>query len=191
VWWWAFNHRPGRRNWGGAIDAVIMRISDALLAFRPFSLGIAVATVLGPGVVNAAIGGGHHLHAAVCPISRASMLGEKEKEYVVAARTMGVPNFRIVFRHILPNALAPILVQMQLAMAFAVLLEAALSFLGLGAQPPEPSWGSMLNSSRAFLRQAAWYGIVPGVALSLLLLALTLLADSLRDALDPRQINLR
>ncbi len=164
---------------------------DALLAFPAILLGIAVATVIGPGVVNAAIAVGIISMPQFARITRASMLGEKNKEYVLAARMMGASDLRIVFRHILPNCLAPILVQMQLAMAFAVLLEAALSFLGLGAQPPEPSWGSMLNSSRAFLRQAAWYGIVPGVALSLLLLALNLLADSLRDALDPRQINLR
>ena len=167
-----------------------MRFYDALMAFPAILLGIAVATVLGPGVINAAIAVGIVSMPQFARIARAAMLAEKAKEYVSAARTLGASDTRIIFRHVLPNASSPVLVHMSLAMAFAVLLEASLSFLGLGAQPPEPSWGSMLNTSRAFLRRAPWYGIAPGVFLSLLLLALNLLADAVRDALDPRQINL-
>jgi peptide/nickel transport system permease protein len=177
-------------SWGGWVDALTMRFYDALMAFPAILLGIAVATVLGPGVINAAIAVGIVSMPQFARIARAAMLAEKAKEYVSAARTLGASDTRIIFRHVLPNASSPVLVQMSLAMAFAVLLEASLSFLGLGAQPPEPSWGSMLNTSRSFLRRAPWYGIAPGVFLSLLLLALNLLADAVRDALDPRQINL-
>jgi peptide/nickel transport system permease protein len=177
-------------SWGGWVEGLTMRFYDALMAFPAILLGIAVATVLGPGVINAAIAVGIVSMPQFARIARAAMLAEKGKDYVSAARTLGASDTRIVFRHVLPNATSPVLVQMSLAMAFAVLLEASLSFLGLGAQPPEPSWGSMLNTSRSFLRQAPWYGIVPGVFLSLLLLALNLLADAVRDALDPRQINL-
>lgn len=177
--------------WGGWVENVTMRVYDALMAFPAILLGIAVATVLGPGVLNAALAVGIVSMPQFARISRAAMLAEKSKDYVLAARTLGASDLRIVFRHVLPNATTPIFVQMSLAMAFAVLLEASLSFLGLGAQPPEPSWGSMLNTSRVYLRQAPWYGVVPGVALSLLLLSLNLLADAVRDALDPRQINLR
>ena len=107
-----------------------------------------------------------------------------------AARSLGASRLRIMLTHILPNTLPPLLVQFSLAMGFAVLAEASLSFLGLGTQPPTPSWGSMLNDSRPYLRQAAWYGIWPGVALALLLVALNYLSDALRSALDPRRINM-
>ncbi len=176
--------------WGGWVDAGIMRVYDALLAFPAILLGIAVASVLGPGVINAAIAVGIVSMPQFARISRAAMLGERGKEYVLAARTQGASDVRIVFRHILPNTLAPTIVQVSLAMAFAVLLEASLSFLGLGAQPPEPSWGSMLSASRSYLRVAPWYGVAPGVCLTVLLLGMNLLADAMRDALDPRQINL-
>ncbi len=176
--------------WGGWIEVAIMRLWDALLAFPAILLGIAVAAVLGPGVVNAAIAVGIINIPEFSRISRASILSEKEKDYVLAARSIGLSDTRIVFRHMLPNILAPLLIQATLAMAFAVLLEAGLSFLGLGAQPPEPSWGSMLNASRTYLREAPWYGIFPGIALSLLLLGLNFLADAVSDALDPHQKNL-
>jgi peptide/nickel transport system permease protein len=124
-------------------------------------------------------------------ITRASVLGEMQKEYVQAARCIGVGDLQIALRHIFPNTISPLLVQLSLAMAYAVLLEAGLSFLGLGTQPPEPSWGSMLNTSRAYLRQAPWYAIFPGIALSVLLLGLNFLSDALRDALDPKLTHLR
>jgi peptide/nickel transport system permease protein len=176
--------------WGGWLEAALMRVWDAVLAFPAILLGIAVATVLGPGLVNAALAVGIVNIPQFSRISRASALAEKEKDYVQAARASGLGDFRIVFRHVLPNTVAPLLIQATLAMACAVLLEAGLSFLGLGAQPPEPSWGSMLNSSRSYLREAPWYGIFPGLALSLLLLGLNFLADAVRDALDPRQKHL-
>lgn len=176
--------------WGGWIENVIMRVWDALLAFPSILLGIAIATVLGPGVLNAALAVGIINMPQFARICRASMLTEKQKDYVLAARAAGFSDVRIVFRHVLPNVLAPLIIQATLAMAFAVLLEAGLSFLGLGAQPPEPSWGSMLNTSRAYLREAPWYGIFPGLALSGLLLGLNFLADAVRDALDPRQKHL-
>ena len=122
-------------------------------------------------------------------LMRSSVLSERERDYVYAARCIGAGDWRIMIQHVLPNTLAPLLVQLSLLMGFAVLAESGLSFLGLGTQPPWPSWGSMLNDSRAYPRQDAWYGVFPGVALALLLLALNFLADALRDAMDPRRIN--
>ncbi len=171
----------------GWVDSALMRVWDALLAFPTILVGIAVATVLGPSIVDAALAVGIVNVPQFSRISRASVLTEREKDYVMAAQASGLGDLRIAFRHVLPNTLAPLLVQATLAMAYAVLLEAGLSFLGLGAQPPEPSWGSMLSNSRNYLREAPWYGIFPGLALSILLLGLNFLADAVRDALDPRQ----
>jgi peptide/nickel transport system permease protein len=176
---------------GGWLDACIMRVWDTLLAFPAILLGIAVAAVLGPGVTNAAIALAIISIPQFSRITRASVLGEKQKEYVQAARCIGVGDAKIALRHIFPNTVSPLLVQLSLAMAYAVLLEAGLSFLGLGTQPPDPSWGSMLNTSRAYLRQAPWYAIFPGIALSILLLGLNFLSDALRDALDPKLTHLR
>jgi peptide/nickel transport system permease protein len=176
---------------GGWLDAAIMRVWDTLLAFPAILLGIAVAAILGPGVTNAAIALAIISIPQFSRITRASVLGEKQKDYVQAARCIGVGDVKIALRHIFPNTVSPLLVQLSLAMAYAVLLEAGLSFLGLGTQPPEPSWGSMLNTSRAYLRQAPWYAVFPGIALSILLLGLNFLSDALRDALDPRLSHLR
>ncbi len=176
---------------GGWLDASIMRVWDTLLAFPGILLGIAVATVLGPGVTNAAIALAIISIPQFSRITRASVLTEKQRDYVQAARCIGVGDAGIAARHIFPNTVSPLLVQLSLAMAFAVLLEAGLSFLGLGTQPPDPSWGSMLNTSRAYLRQAPWYAVFPGLALSLLLLGLNFLSDALRDALDPKLTHLR
>src|SRR4051812_19272539 len=141
----------------GWIGATIMRCCDALLAFPAILLGIAVAAVLGPGVTNAAIAIAIVSVPQYARITRASVLSEKQRDYVQAARALGADDWRISIVHILPNTLSPILVQISLAMAYAVLLEAGLAFLGLGAQPPAPSWGTMLNTSREYLRQAPWY----------------------------------
>lgn len=172
---------------GGWVDAVIMRIYDAVLAFPTILLGVGVVTVLGPGNVNVALA----LAVAQTPVfarlARASVLSEREREYVTAAISVGAGRGRIMVRHVLPNILGPIIVQLSLAMSFAVITEAALSFLGLGTQPPTASWGQMLNDSRAYLREAPWYGIWPGVALGLLLISLNFLADVFRDSLDPRR----
>ncbi|MCL5109212.1 MAG: ABC transporter permease [Chloroflexi bacterium] len=174
---------------GGWVDAVVNRLWDCLLSFPTILLGIAVVLVTGPGAVNAAIAVGISNIPIFARLARACALTEKERDYVLAARTLGSDNSRIVFRHIMPNALSPLIVQSAVAMAFAVLLEASLSFLGLGAQPPEPSWGSMLSYSRQFLRVAWYYGVFPGVALTMLLIGLNYFSDAMRDALDPRQIN--
>lgn len=176
---------------GGWVDSVIMRIYDALLAFPGIIIGIAVISILGPSTLNVAYAlaiGGMPFFAR---LMRSSVLSEREREYVYAARCIGARSGRIMFRHVMPNTLAPLLVQLSLAMGFAVLAEAGLSFLGLGTQPPDPSWGTMLNDSRAYLREAPWFGLWPGVALTILLVALNFLSDALRDALDPRRANLR
>ena len=174
---------------GGWLEATIMRIWDALLAFPGILTGIAVVTVLGPGAFNVAIALAIVNVPEFSRLTRACVLRERERDYVLAARCLGGSDWRLIARHLLPNCLPPLLVQLSLSMGFAVLLEASLSFLGLGTQAPDPSWGSMLNDSRTFLRQAPWYGIFPGVALAILLIGLNYLSDALRLALDPRRIN--
>jgi peptide/nickel transport system permease protein len=176
---------------GGWVDSVIMRCYDALLAFPGIIIGIAVISILGPSTLNVAYAlaiGGMPFFAR---LMRSSVLSERERDYVYAARCIGARDGRIMFLHVLPNTIAPLLVQLSLAMGFAVLAEAGLSFLGLGTQPPDPSWGTMLNDSRAYLREAPWYGLWPGVALPILLVALNYLSDALRDALDPKRANVR
>jgi len=176
---------------GGWVDSVFMRSYDALLAFPGIIIGIAVISILGASTLNVAYAlaiGGIPFFAR---LMRSSVLSERERDYVYAARCIGAKDGRVMFGHVLPNTIAPLLVQLSLAMGFAVLAEAGLSFLGLGTQPPDPSWGSMLNDSRAYLREAPWYGLWPGVALTILLVALNYLSDALRDALDPRRANLR
>lgn len=174
---------------GGWMDTVIMRLWDALLAFPPILLGIAVVTILGKGTLHVGVAIGVGSMPGFSRLTRACVLREREREYVEAARALGCPEGRILLRYIFPNCLGPLLVQISLAMGFAVLAEAGLAFLGLGAQPPNPSWGGMLNTSRAFLRQAPWYGAFPGIALAALLIGLNYLSDALREALDPRRIN--
>ena len=174
---------------GGWLDAVIMRVWDALLAFPGILTGIAVVSVLGPGAVNVAIALAVVNVPEFSRLTRACVLRERERDYVLAARCLGGSDRRLIGTHLVPNCLPPLLVQLSLSMGFAVLLEASLSFLGLGTQAPDPSWGSMLNDSRTFLRQAPWYGIFPGVALAILLVGLNYLSDALRLALDPRRIN--
>jgi peptide/nickel transport system permease protein len=173
---------------GGWVDGLTMRIWDSLMAFPGILLGIAIAAMMGPGLFNAAIAVGILSMPGYARMARAGMLSQKGCDYVLAARALGYSQWRIVFRHVLPNALAPILTQVAFGMAAAVFLEAGMSFLGIGAQPPQPSWGSMLSTSRRYLRRAPWYGIAPGVVISLFLLGLNALADGLRDALDPTHI---
>ncbi|MBI2756562.1 MAG: ABC transporter permease [Chloroflexi bacterium] len=176
---------------GGWLDAVLMRAYDALLAFPAILLGIGVVAVLGPGILNVALAIALAQMPDFARLTRALVIGERRREYVEAARNLGAGSGRIMVRHVLPNTVAPLLVQVSLAMGFAILAEAALSFLGLGTQPPTPSWGGMLNDSRQYLRQAPWYGVWPGVALASLLIGLNFLSDALRDALDPRRVGLR
>lgn len=170
---------------GGLADTLIMRLCDCIFAFPAILLGLAVVAILGPGPVAVTL-------AVTCinvpifaRIARASVLAERGKAYVEAALSLGSGAGRIMFRTILPNALPPLLVQATVSAAYAILLEAALSFLGLGSQPPEPSWGTMLNFGRTYLNRAPWYGVFPGLAISLLVLGLHFFADALRDALDP------
>lgn len=175
---------------GGWIDNLIMRIYDGLLTFPNILLAIAIVTALGPGLTNISVAIGIAQAPLTARLTRSIVLSQRERDYVLAARSLGASSSRIVAGHILPNTLPLLLVQFALGMGFAVLAEGGLSFLGLGTQPPTPSWGGMLNDSRQFLRDAPWYGVYPGVALALLLIGLNFLADSLREALDPRRVNI-
>jgi peptide/nickel transport system permease protein len=171
---------------GGFLDGLLMRITDALLACPFLILAIALAAFLGPSLANAMIAIGISAMPAFIRLTRAQVLNAKVEDYVEAARAVGNPHRRIVLRHILPNILAPIMVQATLAIAAAIIAEASLSFLGLGQQPPAPSWGSMLNTAKNFLEQAPWMAMWPGAAIFAVVLAFNLFGDGLRDALDPR-----
>ena len=171
---------------GGFVDALISRITDAMLACPFLILAIALAAFLGPSLTNAMIAIGISAMPAFIRLTRAQVLNAKLEDYVEAARAVGNPHRRIVLRHILPNIVAPIMVQATLAIAAAIIAEASLSFLGLGQQPPAPSWGSMLNTAKNFLSQAPSMAMWPGAAIFCVVLAFNLLGDGLRDALDPR-----
>ena len=172
---------------GGWVDALISRITDAFLACPFLILAIAMAAFLGPSLVNAMIAIGVSATPVFVRLTRAQVLNVKVEDYIEAARALGASPLRIVLRHILPNAVAPLVVQATLAIAGAVIAEASLSFLGLGQQPPAPSWGSMLNTAKNYVDNAPWMAIWPGASIFLLVLAFNLLGDGLRDALDPRQ----
>src|SRR5579863_4714356 len=172
---------------GGFLDGLLMRIVDAMLACPFLILAIALAAFLGPNLTNAMIAIGISAMPAFIRLTRAQTLSTKVEDYVEAAKAVGNPHYRIVLRHILPNILAPIMVQATLAIAAAIIAEASLSFLGLGQQPPDPSWGSMLNTAKNFLSQAPWMALWPGLAIFVLVLSLNLFGDGLRDALDPRR----
>jgi peptide/nickel transport system permease protein len=170
---------------GGWFDTVAMRFFDALLAFPAILLAIMMLAVMGPGPVTVILAVAIVNIPAFARLTRANTLAEKEREYVHAASAVGAPPLRIAFRHVLPNVLSTVLVQITVSIASAVLLEASLSFLGLGTPPPAPSWGAMLSIGRAFLPMAPWYGIFPGLAITLFVMGFYLLGDGLRDALDP------
>jgi peptide/nickel transport system permease protein len=171
---------------GGWTDSVIARFTDAMLACPFLILAIALAAFLGPSLTNAMIAIGISATPIFIRLTRAQVLAVKVEDYVEAARALGNPHLRIVLRHILPNIVAPLIVQATLAIAAAVIAEASLSFLGLGQQPPAPSWGSMLNTAKNYIDQAPWMSIWPGLSIFLLVLSFNLLGDGLRDALDPR-----
>ena len=171
---------------GGITDTLLMRITDAMLACPFLILAIALAAFLGPSLTNAMIAIGISAMPAFIRLTRAQVLNAKVEDYVEAARAVGNPHWRIALRHVLPNIVPPLLVQASLAIAGAIIAEAALSFLGLGQQPPSPSWGSMLNSAQRFIAQAPWMAMWPGIAIFCVVLAFNLLGDGLRDALDPR-----
>jgi peptide/nickel transport system permease protein len=172
--------------YGGWLDNALMRVMDVMLALPTILLAIVIVTSLGPGLTNVMLAVGISLIPNFARVAKASVLGVRELEYVEAAKASGAGDLRIIFRHILPNSLAPIIVQGTLSVAGAILSAAALSFIGLGAQPPTPEWGSMLSSGRAFLRDAPHVTTFPGLAILLTVLALNLFGDGLRDALDPR-----
>ena len=171
---------------GSWVDMLISRITDAMLACPFLILAIAFAAFLGPSLTNAMIAIGVSATPIFIRLTRAQVLSAKSEDYVEAARALGNPHLRIALRHIFPNIVAPVIVQATLAIAAAVIAEASLSFLGLGQQPPSPSWGSMLNTARNYVDQAPWMAIWPGLSIFLLVLSFNLLGDGLRDALDPR-----
>jgi peptide/nickel transport system permease protein len=173
--------------YGGWTETAIMRFADMVFAFPAILLAITVLAILGPGVVNAMVAIGIVYMPIFARITRASTLSVREEVYVRAARSVGASDLQIISRHILPNVLTPIIVQTSISLAFAILSEAALSFLGLGAQPPQPSWGRMLAEGRSFFSLAWWMAFFPGLAILLTVLAFNLVGDALRDALDPRQ----
>ncbi|MBA2519927.1 MAG: ABC transporter permease [Chloroflexia bacterium] len=172
--------------YGGWADSIIMRFVDILFAFPTIVLAIAITGILGPSLTNATIAIGLVYAPVFARVMRGPVLSVVHLEYVQAARTMGASDGRIVWRHVFPNVTAPLIVQITLALSTAILAEAALSFLGLGTQPPTPSWGTMLGTGRKFLELSPWVAIFPGVAIMLTVLAFNLLGDGLRDVLDPR-----
>jgi peptide/nickel transport system permease protein len=171
---------------GGWTDGLISRFTDSMLAVPFLILAIAMAAFLGPSLTNAMIAIGVSATPIFIRLTRAQVLAVKVEDYIEAARAVGNPHWRIALRHILPNVLPPLIVQATLAIAAAVIAEASLSFLGLGQQPPAPSWGSMLNTAKNFVDQAPWMAIWPGLSIFLLVLSFNLLGDGLRDALDPK-----
>ena len=172
---------------GGWAETAAMRLVDALLAFPGLLAALAILTILGPGVRNIGIAIAFFTIPAFARLSRAQMLAEKNKDYVLASQALGASPQRIIFRHIAINAFPPLLTQMALLMAVAVLITAALSFLGLGDQPPTPSLGGLLNTSRQYLREAWWYAFFPGVTFAMLLFCLNLLSDAINEASSPYQ----
>ena len=173
--------------YGRFVDDAIMRFMDMLFAFPAILMAIAVLAVLGPGTTNAMVAIGVVYTPIFARITRASVLSVREEVYVRAARSAGASDARLMWRHVLPNVLAPIIVQTSVSLAFAILSEAALSFIGLGTQPPDPSWGRMLSDARGFLEQAWWMSFFPGLAIFVTVLSFNVLGDALRDVLDPRQ----
>lgn len=172
--------------YGGKLDNFIMRAMDVFLAVPSILLAIAIVSALGPSIINLMIAISISSIPRYARIVRASVLSIRDQEFIEAARAIGASNTRIILRHIIPNSLAPVIVQGTLGVASAILSTAGLSFIGLGIQPPAPEWGSMLSGGRQYLRYAWWVTTFPGVAIMVTILSLNLLGDGLRDALDPR-----
>ena len=170
----------------GGLDQIIMRLTDAWLAFPFLILAIGLVTILGPSLTNATLAIGLGATPTYIRLTRGLVLSTKEEDYVQGARALGAGDLRVMARHILPNVASAILVQATVAIPTAVIAEAVLSFLGLGVQPPLPSWGTMLNAAQQFLEQAPWMAYWPGLAIFLLALSFNLAGDGLRDVLDPR-----
>lgn len=172
--------------YGGKVDTVIMRIMDIILAFPSLLLALVMVAVLGPGLINAMIAIAVVYQPHFVRLTRAAVMAEREREYVVAARVAGASSLRLMFLTILPNCTAPLIVQGTLSFSNAILDIAALGFLGLGAQPPTPEWGTMLAEAREFILRAWWVVTFPGISILITVLAINLIGDGLRDALDPK-----
>lgn len=172
--------------YGGWVDTVIMRVMDVILAFPSLLLALVLVAVLGPGLTNAMIAIAIVYQPHFARLTRAAVMGEKEREYVTAAKVAGAGKLRLMFKTILPNCLAPLIVQATLSFSSAVLDSAALGFLGMGAQPPASEWGTMLAEAREFILRAWWVVTLPGLAILISVLAINLVGDGLRDALDPK-----
>jgi peptide/nickel transport system permease protein len=171
---------------GGRVDGLVMRVMDAVLSFPPLVLALALGAVLGAGLTGVLLALGVVYTPTFARLMRGQVLSIAARDYVDAARALGAPGWRIAARHVVPNAINPIIVQASLSVAFAILAEASLSFLGLGIQPPQASWGSMINAGRGYLQQAPWIVFGPGAALFVTVVALNFVGDAVRDALDPR-----
>ena len=171
---------------GGWVDSVIMRVMDVILAFPSLLLALVLVAVLGPGLTNAMIAIAIVYQPHFARLTRAAVMGEMRREYVTAARVAGAGNLRLMFKTILPNCLGPLIVQATLSFSSAVLDSAALGFLGMGAQPPAPEWGTMLAEAREFILRAWWVVTLPGLAILISVLAINMMGDGLRDALDPK-----
>jgi peptide/nickel transport system permease protein len=170
---------------GGWTDQLIMRLMDVMLAFPDILLAIVIITVLGPGLTNVMVAVGIAAIPAYTRTVRAAVLSVRQQDYVEAARALGAPNWRIIISHVLRNVLTPIVVLVTLSIGLAILTAAGLSFVGLGAQPPTPEWGDMLNDAQNYLQQAWWMAVYPGAAIMLVVVGLNLLGDGLREILDP------
>lgn len=175
---------------GGWMDMIIMRLIDILLALPGFLLALAIVAALGPGLENVVMAIGVSYVPSFARMMQSSVLATRELDYVGAAQALGASDSRIIFLHILPNSISPIIVLTTLSMAGAILSAAGLSFLGLGAQPPTPEWGSMIATARPFIRVSHWSVTIPGLAIFITVMCLNLVGDGLRDALDPRLKNL-
>ncbi len=171
---------------GGVADEVVMRLTDVFLGFPPLLLALAVASLLGPGLANALVAIAITWWPWYTRLVRAQVLSLRETAFVEAARSLGAGHGRIVFRHLLPNSLSPVIVQASMDVGYAILTAAALSFIGLGAQPPAPEWGLMVATGRKYFMQYWWYATFPGLAVFVTVLAFNLFGDGLRDVLDPR-----
>lgn len=172
--------------YGGIIDSLIMRLVDVMLSFPSFFLILTIQAILSPSIYNVMIVIGITSWMGVARLVRGQILSLKEIEFVESARAVGASDFRIIFRHILPNSLAPVIVAATLGVASAILIESALSFLGLGVQPPTPSWGNMLQDAQNYMRESWWLAFFPGILIAITVLSFNFLGDGLRDALDPR-----
>ena len=172
--------------YGGWTDSVIMRFTDMMLCFPTFFLILAVIALLDPSIINIMAVIGLTSWMGVARLVRAEFLSLKEREYVLAARSLGVGDMRIIFRHILPNAMAPVLVAATLGVAGAILTESGLSFLGLGVQAPDPSWGNILGQGKSYIQLGWWLSLFPGLAILITVLGYNLLGEGIRDAMDPR-----